>query len=214
MKLLLTITSATVIAVLAHSLVLQGFANEEVNTMHHHVFGGKREVTGREDFKAKRVVFEHSFGLNAPPADIFPLLCPVREYDWIEHWECAMVYSDSGVAEDNCIFLTHMWSDNEVWVVSRYEPENFAIEFVVTRFPNMVMKLDIRIEDGGAGRSKLHWRRTFTGLSEDGNAFIAEFSEEKQLEQLKVIEASLAHYLSSGEMLRGHGDFHDKLHGR
>jgi hypothetical protein len=26
---------------------------------------------------------------------IFPLLCPQREYDWIESWKCNIIYSKS-----------------------------------------------------------------------------------------------------------------------
>ena len=36
---------------------------------------------------------------DAPPDRVFPLLCPVREYDWIDGWECRMVYAETGVAE-------------------------------------------------------------------------------------------------------------------
>ena len=42
--------------------------------------------------------------LSGSPEQVFPLLCPTREYDWIETWQCELIYSDSGFAEPGCIF--------------------------------------------------------------------------------------------------------------
>ena len=41
----------------------------------------------------------------APPAEVFPLLCPVREHDWVEGWQAEVLHSESGVAELGCVFL-------------------------------------------------------------------------------------------------------------
>ncbi|HEY3366337.1 MAG TPA: hypothetical protein VGK74_14880 [Symbiobacteriaceae bacterium] len=65
---------------------------------------------------------------QAPPSTVFPLLCPVREYEWIEPWQCEMLHSESGIAEKNCVFRTRGPSD-DVWVINNYEP-NTRIEFV------------------------------------------------------------------------------------
>ncbi len=43
-------------------------------------------------FKSIRVVKSDTMNLCAAPADLFPLLCPVREYEWIEPWSCDMAY--------------------------------------------------------------------------------------------------------------------------
>ena len=34
--------------------------------------------------------------LNAPPATVFPLLCPVREAEWVPGWTVRMIHSASG----------------------------------------------------------------------------------------------------------------------
>jgi len=54
----------------------------------------------------KRTVKKHTILLHGKPEVLFPLLCPVREYEWIEPWKCDMIYSDSGFAEQDCIFQT------------------------------------------------------------------------------------------------------------
>ena len=50
-------------------------------------------------FKPIREIKSYTMKIDALPATIFPLLCPVREYEWIEPWSCDMVFSESGVAE-------------------------------------------------------------------------------------------------------------------
>lgn len=46
-----------------------------------------------------RKQFSRSQHVHASPEAIFPLLCPVREYDWIPGWDCRLVYTESGLAE-------------------------------------------------------------------------------------------------------------------
>ncbi len=58
-----------------------------------------------------RKIKAHTILLEAAPETVFPLLCPVREYDWIESWHCRMVYSKSGFAEQDCIFQTNSAND-------------------------------------------------------------------------------------------------------
>ena len=78
------------------------------------------------EFKAERVVKSYTMTLGAPPVDVFPLLCPVREYEWIEPWSCDMVFSASGLAENNAVFRTNFptQGDEENWVVCRYEKDH------------------------------------------------------------------------------------------
>lgn len=58
--------------------------------------------------RSPRITRHYTQRIEAPPARVFPLLCPVREADWLEGWGeiVEMVHSDSGLAEDGCVFLT------------------------------------------------------------------------------------------------------------
>jgi len=55
-----------------------------------------------------RIVKEGVMQLNAGAKTVFPLLCPVKEDDWIDGWAdvCTIVYTDSGIAEEACVFET------------------------------------------------------------------------------------------------------------
>jgi hypothetical protein len=57
-------------------------------------------------FASRRVAHEYTQTNPAAPERVFPLLCPVREADWIPGWRYKLIYSESGVAELGCVFTT------------------------------------------------------------------------------------------------------------
>jgi hypothetical protein len=155
-------------------------------------------------FKPHRIVNQGRQHYPAPPTKVFPLLCPVRESEWLEGWNYEMIWSDSGVAEENCIFSTD-FSDvggREIWVVSRYAPPT-AIEFVRFGRQDVVIRLAIQLTAAADGNTTAQWRRVCTGLTPEGNAYLLNLDAGAFEMQMRVLERTLSHYLTSGEMLRG-----------
>jgi len=146
-------------------------------------------------FRARRVKTEFSYEISAPPQAIFPLLCPVREYDWIDGWQGQLVYSDSGVAEDNCIFTTDFHGVVMTWSAVRYEPPT-RIAYLAIAPGRVVMHINIDLESV-QGKTRLHWTRVFTGLSEQGNQDLGWWTEESE----KKLGEKLEYYLRTGKML-------------
>jgi hypothetical protein len=70
--------------------------------------------------RAERTYTQH---LIAGPGTVFPLLCPVREADWIDGWDPLQVFTSSGHAEPDCVFTTRAEPIDAVWYVTRYEPD-------------------------------------------------------------------------------------------
>lgn len=68
-----------------------------------------------------RVTRTYTQQLNASPDRVLPLLCPVREADWIEGWEPTEVWSSSGVAEPDCVFTTASDDGIAIWYITRLE---------------------------------------------------------------------------------------------
>ena len=56
--------------------------------------------------KPNRVTRTYTQQLVAEPSKVFPLLCPVREADWVDGWDPLVVLTQSGVAEPECVFVT------------------------------------------------------------------------------------------------------------
>jgi Polyketide cyclase / dehydrase and lipid transport len=142
------------------------------------------------------------FDVAATPDRVFPLLCPVREYDWIPGWECDLLHSLSGVAEEDCVFRTHYPEDGEAmtWIVTRYEPST-RIEFACLVPGSHVMRLKIVLKPQ-AGGTRLEWTRRWLSIGPRGDEWIASWSEARHREKMLHLERLLSHYLSTGEMLR------------
>jgi hypothetical protein len=153
------------------------------------------------EFKAKRMIQSYEVRIAAPAARVFPLLCPMREYDWIDGWSCDLVYSDSGVAEHNCIFQTdRAGQGRRTWVVSRYEP-NRAIDFVIFQDDLGVIRYDLYLSENGDGTSNLRITQTITGLNAAGNAAIDALPKDLVQQHWTFLEKALNHYLLTGVML-------------
>lgn len=154
------------------------------------------------EFTAQRRIMIAAQHLLAPPDKVFPLLCPKREYDWIEPWKCRMVRSESGFAELDCIFVTDFPNEDEdVWVVSLYRPDE-EIQFV--RFNGRrVIRYSITLTDNGDGTTEAEWKQIITGLNEEGNRLLEGLTDEAYRKEITVLERLLNHYLTIGEMLKG-----------
>lgn len=153
-----------------------------------------------EIFKAKRIYRKHEFLLQASPDQVFPLLCPIREYDWIESWKCDLIYSESSFAENDCIFTTHFSNEeNETWVVDKYEM-NKQIQFI--RFTKTrVIRHSISLIECENNTTKAVWEQLTTSLNSEGNIFIENFPDEEYTDMVKRIEKMLNYYLLKGIML-------------
>ena len=152
-------------------------------------------------FQALRVSRAFTFTVSAPPAAVFPLLCPVREHDWIDGWSAQVVFSHSGLAEDHCVFRTPVpGQEPATWVVTGYEPDRH-IAFAVFTPGLHVQRLEVDVAPAGPG-STLTWTRTYTGLTDAGNVAVTQATGPALEARMEGLRASLEHYLTTGTMLR------------
>ncbi len=156
-------------------------------------------------FAAHRVTRTWTRQIGASPDAVFPLLCPVREYDWIPTWECELLHSDSGVIEEGCVFRTDRADRGpEVWVVAEHDPEARRIGFVVNRGHDLLLTHQVSCQEADGG-SVVSWVSTLTGLTDAGNRQVEAATEEAYEQQLDVLGQLLDHYCRTGEMLGAHG---------
>ena len=135
--------------------------------------------------------FSRTQQVTAPPAAVFPLLCPVRE------WDCRLVYTESGLAEPGCIFQTDRPADGglDTWVVSHYQPPHH-IAFV--RINSLrAMQYDIALAPEGGGSTILTWRQVVTSLSEAGDRHVASLKESDFAATIAKLEDLLNRYLGT-----------------
>lgn len=147
-------------------------------------------------FKARRKNLVHRFTVKAEPKAIFPLLCPVREYDWIPFWKCRLIHSTSGRAEKDCVFRTFfLHRGRETWTCYLYEP-NECIGYLhigggrVTR-----VEVSLTPEDQS---TQITWSSTLTGLSWRGNRYIEKMSQPAYEGEIGALGAMLDQYVTTG----------------
>ena len=137
-----------------------------------------------------------------PPGSVFPLLCPVRERDWLAGWDPTIVFTRSGITEPGCVFTTvGPEGALDVWTVSRHDPTQGVVEFVVVVTDLYVMTLDIALCAEPEG-TRTVWRRTFTAFTPEGKRTIKALDDEQHGKRIAHLEASINHYLETGTMLR------------
>lgn len=142
--------------------------------------------------------------LLAPPERVFPLLCPVREAEWVPGWAPRLVVSTSGVAEPSCVFVTPDDGAEAVWVVTEHDPARYRVGFVKVTPGRTVGQIAIALHPGpGPDETEAEVTYQFTALSAEGEAAVAAFTAEHYLAFMQEWEAALNHYLRTAERLDG-----------
>ncbi len=150
--------------------------------------------------KPNRVTRTYTQRLVGPPAAVFPLLCPVREADWIPGWDAPLVVSASGVAEPDCVFTTAAPPGEAIWYITRHEPPSFVEMIRIT--PRVTAcRLTIRLLPA-AGGSQAEVTYAHTSLGPLGDEFVAAFTEEAYRKSMQDWEARMNHYLRHGTALQ------------
>ena len=142
------------------------------------------------------------FGIEAPPERVFPLLCPVREHEWIPTWKAEMVHSKSGVAELDCVFRTNSSLEgNRTWICTNYAPPR-TIGYTSFSDLGYIMRLDIRLEARGENATHVSWSRRFIATNPTGEAWVKQLDTASASKATERLATLLGHFLTTGSMLR------------
>nr|WP_321405666.1 hypothetical protein [uncultured Carboxylicivirga sp.] len=134
---------------------------------------------------------------------VFPLLCPVREKDWLDGWEYRMIYSKSGVVEENCVFATpHHGESETIWHVTQHDQEKYQIEFVRLTPGENVVRINIRLEAVSENKTHTHITYLYTGLNEKQNHYIQNQLVNDFNSSMLWWETAINYYLKNGKILK------------
>lgn len=150
--------------------------------------------------KPNRAVRTYTQHLAGAPEQVFPLLCPVREADWIQGWDPVLVISASGVAEPDCVFTTAAEPTDAVWYVTRHEPLDGFVEMLKITPSVTACRLTIQVRAAANG-SEAVVTYAHTSLGPAGDQFVAAFTEEHYVKVMQDWEARMNHYLKVGSAL-------------
>ena len=154
--------------------------------------------------KPRRVKHSYTQSIKGTPEQVFPLLCPVRETDWIPGWTTDWVISHSGVAEHNCIFQTPprpgAGGAASIWVITRHDATAFEVEMIKVTPAFTVGKLQISLSARGKNLTSATIAYEFTSLGPLGDAYLEGFTTQWYKEFMQVWERQMNHYLETGEL--------------
>lgn len=151
--------------------------------------------------RPRRATRTYAQRLIASPDTVFPLLCPVREADWLEGWDPAFVASDSGVAERDCAFVTTAGDTEAVWYITRHEPAAGFVEMVKITPRVTACRLTIQVSAIAEG-SQAEITYMHTSLGPEGDRFVDAFTADAYVRFMQDWESRMNHYLTHGSALR------------
>ena len=133
--------------------------------------------------------------LDAPVADVFPLLCPVREVEWVAGWAPRLVIAESGVAERDCVFVMPDAAGEATWVVTEHEPAEGRVEMLKLVPGQLVTRLHVVLRDRADGRCEADVTYTYTALDDVGEAYVRSRTPEAYAEFMREWERELNDHL-------------------
>jgi hypothetical protein len=158
--------------------------------------------SNQPDFKAKRVTRNYVQTIQARPSVVHSLICPVKEAEWLDGWDYHLIFSHSGFAEKGCVFTSRSAGEKDtIWLITKRDDATYETNFARITPDSRVAEVAVRIEDGGEQTSRVHINYTITAITEDGNRFIENFTEENFVKDMKFWEATMNHYLATGKAL-------------
>jgi hypothetical protein len=147
--------------------------------------------------RPNRVTRTYTQHLVGSPAAVFPLLCPVRETEWIPGWDPALVISASGVAEPDCVFTTRAGSTNAIWYITRHEPDAGRLEMLKITPEITACRLTIQLSASATG-TQAEITYSHTSLGPRGDEFVAAFTDGFYREFMQEWESRMNHHLAGG----------------
>lgn len=154
------------------------------------------------EFRPQRITREYRQTIKATPEKVFPLLCPVREAEWLDGWRYNTIYSESGIVEAGAVFSTpHEGEEDTIWIVTKHDSETLEVEFARFTHKSRTCVLRIAVKSKDENSSYVDVSYTYTGITPAGNNFIDNFTQEEFLELVTFWEQSMNYYLETGNRL-------------
>lgn len=146
--------------------------------------------------------FNQTLSHPFPASKVFPLLCPVRESQWLQGWKAEVIHSLSGFIEQDAVFITpHKSGSMTMWTVTNYDPEAFKLSFVRATDNVEVVMLDIELEDNGEScKAQVEYR--FVPFADGRKYHLEQSLPTKFPAMMDWWEKALNHYLATGMMLK------------
>lgn len=158
--------------------------------------------------KPNRISYTYEQIINGTTKDIMPLYCPVRELEWCENWDPTTIFSNTGLVEKDCIFITPDENNNDVvWIVSDYNIEQGHVVMYYHIPGVLITKLEIQLTPTKVDKTKAILTYSKTSLSKLGDKELKKFTNKEYNIMMESWEKAMNHFLATGDMLTGLPNF-------
>ena len=126
------------------------------------------------------VTHTKSFEMAVPVAQLFPLFSPEGEKLWVPGWDYQNVMGTTELSEDY-VFVTKAHdhsSETAVWIVKKYEPDNYYIQFYRVEAGEKVGIVTVACTELAAAETNVAVTYEYVALSAVGEKFIEGFTAE------------------------------------
>lgn len=154
------------------------------------------------ELTSNRLVRSATIQLNSSVEKVFPLFGALRERDWAAGWNPEIIFSESGEMEEHMIFKTPATfsdADSYLWMVSKYEPTNYRVEYMVST-AQRIWFITVQCRPSGEGTAATV-TYGYTGLTEKGNNLNKVAIEKMFANDLKDWEEAINFYLLTGKKI-------------
>lgn len=134
--------------------------------------------------------------IDAAPEQVFPLLCPEREKEWLPGWNSHMIYSVSGVAELGAVFETTHGPGSTLWMITRHEAPR-RVSFARFQPDDLLVRIEIEITAAAPGKSAVAVEYCWTSAGSNGNAALAALTEAEWIKNMTNWERSMNAWLAA-----------------
>jgi ribosome modulation factor len=150
----------------------------------------------------KKLIRKYQQTIEGTKEEIFPLLCPVREKEWLQGWDYKMIYSESSFAEKGCIFETSNNYGSYHWIVTKHDKDIYEIQFIKIKTNDIYVIIDIELTEKSEKVTFCNIQYTFIPLgNEAAEIMFRENTEDVFNQHMKIWEDSLNYYLKHDKML-------------
>jgi len=118
------------------------------------------------------------FKINQSIDSLFPLFSAEGEKLWVPDWDYENIMGSNDLREDY-VFLTKNHdhaSANAIWLVKRYEPDNYLVQFYKVEPEDKVGIVTVQCIKINECLTKVEVSYEYIGLSKKGNKFIQGFT--------------------------------------
>lgn len=133
---------------------------------------------GRVESPQRRAAVSIELHLNASADAAFPLFGPLRESEWAPDWSPVWIYPpDPRQTADGAVFTISHHSGFSTWVMTVYDTDRHAVEYVNFLPGNRITEISITVRPETPATSIARVSYRVTALSQSGSAFVAHFAK-------------------------------------